>query len=239
VLQWPTPVLYKFALDFSEVEAAVEQLKPIWETAREIVTFAVLLWALVIVGWALFRLPKIVEALRHFGELRTPIWDLRTSVQSLMSMDIKGQLTELQESVEAAQAQLKEMQRQSVDERTEPLVVPDQPLDSQSSDDWEAIRIIWGDARDRLEAIITRIRDGRIKRKYDGIARYNYKDVIRTLYDDQLINVETRNISQQMNDTFLLYRRRTRPVTPEIVQQFKKWKADFDRNTPLPKTAQK
>jgi hypothetical protein len=205
----------------------MSDLKAFLADAKEIVTLLTFISALIVVGWALFRLPRILEALKHFNELRTPIWDLRSAVESLKSDDLKGQLDDLKKSVEAAQKQLSGYQRQTADERAE-AAVPN-PGASPIEDKWDDIRDIWAVARDKLEKIIERIPDGRVKRKYDGIARYNYTDVNNTLRDDGLITEEAAVASQKMNDTFLKYRRRSSPVTKDVLENFKQWQKEFDR----------
>ncbi len=193
-------------------------------------TLLAILWALIVLSWALFRLPRIIEALRHFDQLRTPIWDLRTAVQSLSDADWKGQLADLMQSIEAAQKQLAEMQRHAADERPAPTANRQAQETSLTEDKWEDIRRIWTEAREALEKIIDNISDGRTRRRYNGITRYSYAEIAKTLRHDGLISEEAAEAVQRMNETFLIYRRRSRPVTQEILQQFKNWKEDLDRH---------
>jgi len=200
-----------------------------WSHAREALTLMAILWALVVISWALFRLPKIIEALRHFNDLRTPIWDLRTSVQALLAADLKGQLADLASSVEAAQKQLAELQRHSADERALPAVADQSQSPLVSQDKWEEMRTIWTEVREKLEQLIDDIPDGRVRRKYDGISRYSYADISKTLLKDGFIDNSTSKAIERMNETFLSSRRRARPITNDDLQSFKELKSEFDR----------
>ncbi len=207
-----------------------------WEQAKQVITAMLVIWALWIIGRSLARLPKIIEALKQFNDLRKPIWDLRTSVETLLNMDIRTQLDDLKASVEAAQQKLNEIQRQATDEGVEDLPIAALPLPlpttSNDQDRWEQIRTIWANGRDRLEAAVKAIPDGRVRRKYETIARYNYDPIIRQLVADGAISQEAAHASQNMNDNFLALRRRKQPVSEDMLNRFKDWQAEIERQLP-------
>jgi hypothetical protein len=201
---------------------------PYWSEVKEIVTILVLIWALWLIGRALARLPKIVEALVKFNELRTPIWDLRSSLETLSKLDIKPQLDDLKASLEAAQNKLNEMQRRAIDEREIDAPVAALPVSEQNR--WEDIRKLWEEARDQIESKIKTI-DGRKQRKYENITRYSYAPIINQLADDGVIDEETANAARRMNQSFLALRK-NRDVSEDNLDSFRQWKSIIDRVLP-------
>jgi len=151
-----------------------------------------------------FRLPKIVSDLKESGN-------------------------EINEKLQSTLKQLKELQRIVADDRPAEEIppidnfVPSNP-EKNDSENWEKIKQYWADIRNYIEGIVEGIKDGRVARRYDRIPRYSYEDVIRSLFKDNLIPPGKTSIMLEMNNRFLSLRRRSKQITPDIVQQFEEWK---------------
>jgi hypothetical protein len=95
-------------------------IKLSWSEAKEIMGLLGFFLAVIAALWALYRLPKIAQLLIEFQRAKTPIWDLRTAVTDLQSLEpfIKEQLAALRTSIHEAKLQLSELQEQ-VDQNRE------------------------------------------------------------------------------------------------------------------------
>ncbi len=91
--------------------------------------------------------------------------------------------------------------------------------DAGSVDAWDQIRNTWTNVRDRIERKIEQL-DGRVRRKYENIARYNYANVIQQLHKDEELGEGARDALVKMNDLFLKFRRNPRRATKEEAERF-------------------
>lgn len=197
--------------------------------AGDVISKCLFAASLLIAGYALYKLKTIVEVVSKLNDSKSSISELRQSVQTLSDIDISKQLADLKESVEAAQKQLLEMQRHSVDERpivTDAIIAPPIEVNMlQEENSWLKIREIWGVSRDYLEkAISTRITDGRRRRKYETMTRYNYAEIIDLLLQDGAISNSAADAAQNMNRKFLALRSRKRPAERSELDEFIEWK---------------
>jgi len=87
---------------------------------------------------------------------------------------------------------------------------------------WEHLRELWSESRDRIEAAIESL-DGRVRRKYAQIPRYSYAPIIRRLRDDGAISARAADALLSMNEQFLALRRRPANATWAMVDQFSGW----------------
>lgn len=99
---------------------------------------------------------------------------------------------------------------------------------------WENIRSKWADARERLEIMIEQL-DGRVRRKYGKISRYNYEDIIRQLQNDKSLTTGAANALSDMNRRFFSLRSNPARATLQDVISF----AELHRRagTELPSTS--
>jgi predicted nucleic acid-binding Zn-ribbon protein len=203
-------------------------MSPLWEHGGELLTCVLVVWATGVVTWALLRLEKIYISLKRVNDLRDPIAELRKALGALPAAELKERLAELKQSSEIVHNQLVELQRFAADERAIMVRNGHAQDGAPSLDKWEQMRTAWTEVRDRLEQIIRNIPDGRLRRKYEGISRYSYSDINNALRNDGFINDTVSEAIEGMNETFLSSRRRSRPVTSDEMQVFKRLKEEFD-----------
>jgi len=185
----------------------------------ELTVYALLAIAVISAVW---RISKIIEALRAFHENSGPIWDMRQTVTEL-----KALVPTITERLKALQSQVVAIQRNSADEAL-PASTSEASADIESDDDWEAIKTQWGQARDQLDEIIEE-GDGRTTRKYEKFPRYNYSTIIDNLLADELIDSAIAKNARSMNTEFLSLRNRKRPIDDKVKGDFEKLKRAFDR----------
>jgi hypothetical protein len=196
-----------------------DDIKQTYSVGKELFQLSVYFLAAVAAIGVLWRLPKIIELVQAFGQNKGQIWDLRNTVQ-----EMKEFVPDITEKLQALQTQVVAIQRDTADS-----LIQSQSVESSSAsdDDWESIKKMWTDARDRLEKIIEQA-DGRRARKYEKLARYNYTDVIKNLLADGFIDISIAVDARYMNDEFLLLRNRQRPISQDIKNRFAKRKKRFD-----------
>ena len=199
------------------------QVTQAYEAAKHLFELVVLFLCAVTALRVLRRLPKIIELLREFRENRSPIFALLTTAQELKEL-----VPTIEEKLQALQKQVIAIQLHSANNRVQSSSAT--AADPQSDDDWDSIKKMWSDARDKLEAIIDSA-DGRRKRKYEKIERYDYTTVIQTLAADGLISKSIEDDALHMYDEFQSLRNRKRPITDEIKRKFCAAKKQFDEET--------
>ena len=86
---------------------------------------------------------------------------------------------------------------------------------------WEAIRSIWREARDRLELAIEGISRSRVRGKYSKLDRYSYRDVINALEKDGVIAPTVSNDLRAMDIKFNTLKFRPQSITSAQAAAFK------------------
>jgi hypothetical protein len=86
--------------------------------------------------------------------------------------------------VKGLQTRLADIQRVSSDDS---VLASQSKEDPSARENWEEIKNIWSDARDKLEKIIDD-QDGRKTKKYGQMSRRDYTTIINTLLGDGLID---------------------------------------------------
>jgi hypothetical protein len=187
----------------------------------------------------LWRLGKIVDLVKAITQGRSQIWDLRDTARSLQTAvedvrkarsEIASVLNDFKDAdiagvVKAMEKQVADIQRVTTD---------DSVLASQTKEDpsaranWEEIKNIWSDARDKLEKIIDD-QDGRRTRKYGRMSRLDYTTIINTLLSDGLVDKTIARDASYMNDTYLSFKNQRNPITEEVKREFNQRKRNFDR----------
>jgi hypothetical protein len=157
--------------------------------------------------------------------LQSTVEDMRSARSEIASVLNDFKDADIAGAVKALQTQVADIQRVSTD---------DSVLASQSKEDpsaranWEEIRNIWTDARDKLEKIIDD-QDGRKTKKYGQMSRRDYTTIINTLQIDGLIDKAIARDAAYMNDTYLSFRNQRNPITEEVKREFNQHKRNFDR----------
>jgi hypothetical protein len=231
-LRWPGwPDVEKFFADLTWTD-----VKQAFDVGNELFTRLVYFLIALAVIVAVLRIRKIIEALGEFRRSRGPILDLYDRIDDLKSnvlptIDQKVQALQTQikeqidEKLQALADQVKAGQQYAGDNLIEPETVDS--ADSPPNNDWELIRSIWTDARNKLEKIIEEA-DGRRTRKYARLPRQNYKDVITALLNDGFINNSIADDAYFLNRQFRSLRNGKRVITDEIKNEFARRKKHFD-----------
>jgi hypothetical protein len=176
---------------------------------------------------------KIVNGIRH---ARSPIWDLRDTVDQLTKLEpaIKelksleplirklGQdVPLLFEKVDASNKKLTELQLDSVASRTDDEVDRDAAringFSNSDDDRWADLQEYWRRNTRRLEYIIDKIPDGRTRLAFDRMSRTNYRAIITRLEEGGFLTKASANASRDLIDLFNKYRPRNRKVTAAVV----------------------
>jgi hypothetical protein len=110
-------------------------------------------------------------------------------------------------------------QPQAVQSRLEPSDANVQ--DGASPANWETVRAIWRDARDRMELAIEGIGSSRTRAKYSKLPRYTYRDVINALETDGIIGRTVSDKLRSMDTAFNTYKFRPKSVSAEEVASFR------------------
>ena len=119
-----------------------------------------------------------------------------------LSKDLSYNITTLQNKVDA------------VRDDVETSSVP-----GQEAQYWNELRQLWSDTRSQIEATVEAL-DGRVRRKYARLKRYNYKAIIDQLAQDGGIDEDTRKHLIDMNDTFFSYRSNPSRVDARVLGQY-------------------
>jgi hypothetical protein len=93
--------------------------------------------------------------------------------------------------------------------------------DGSSPNNWETIREIWRNARDRMELAIEGIGSSRVRAKYSKLPRYTYRYVINALETDGLIGRTVSDKLRSMDTAFNKYKFRPKSITAEEVDAFR------------------
>jgi hypothetical protein len=198
-------------------------------------------WWLVLVSvlGMLLKVKAIAEIIKGINEARSPIWDLRGTVNQLHTLepvisDLKAleplirqlgeQVPLLYEKVDTAQRQLTELQLENASSRTDGTRDEvDADADGRTTqvveteDHWEELREYWFRNAKRLEYVIEKIPDGRTRLSFDRMSRRNLKTIIKKLEDADFIDAASANASLRLVDEFNRHRPRHKVVPAEVV----------------------
>jgi DNA gyrase/topoisomerase IV subunit A len=227
-------------IDLSHTKDIIEQIaRPTWTEVKWVFEFTVYFFACIAALGMLWRLPKIVELVKAITEGRRQIWDLRETAQSLQSTlddmkqarsDITSVINEFKDAdiagiVKAMEKQVADIQRVTTDDSVLASLSKEDP---SARENWEEIKDIWSDARDKLQKVIDD-QDGRKTRKYGRMSRLDYTTIINTLLSDGLIDKPIARDATYMNDTYLSFKNQRNPITDEVKREFNQRKRSFDK----------
>jgi len=227
------------------IPGATEIVGLFWSAARwlalnsgeviRVISFAFLSWALFM---GAMKLETVFNIVRGFNEARSPISQLRSSVDDIKSTvrevvssvtDVKasarefdrnmGVLKEFNERFRALSDQVIGLQEEAVSQRTDAGPLPAEAAADVDSDEqnWEEFRAIWKHNNQRLEAIIKNKLAGARQRKYDNYSRTDYPFIIGRLFEDGVLAGTARDKSIELHRMFMSYKSRRKPVTDEVV----------------------
>jgi hypothetical protein len=209
-----------------------------------IVLIAILLLYPLIWRLTIKQLTAAISAIETAKELPATIDRLNDASAQLIK--VNQELTSLKEvlvnidsindSLEVANRRLADLQRaadlQRVAVAEEPAPLPDKNgaalLKRSDVENWETVGMIWREVKDRVEAMIDRIPDGRVRRKYNTITRYQYAEVASFLRSDGLLTQAQANALMEMDGNFRSIRNRRTEVTQNVLDQFVRWQKTFE-----------
>jgi hypothetical protein len=96
-----------------------------------------------------------------------------------------------------------------------------QAIAEDSFANWEVVRSIWRDVRDRLELAIEQIGRARVRAKYSRIPRYRYRDVINALESDDAVRPSVADKLRRMDNLFQTLKFRPATVKDFDVAEFR------------------
>lgn len=98
---------------------------------------------------------------------------------------------------------------------------PSETLNDTRLENWEAIRALWRNARDRIEASIEGMLRTSMRGKYSKIPRYTYADVIVQLRKDRVLGPKQMAELLRMDTFFNSAKFKPKSVTSQDVSSFK------------------
>lgn len=231
-------------VDWREIaKSGVEFLvgfKTAWPEIKGVLELAAMILVSSAAIMAMFRLRTIAQVVRDFRHSEGPIETIRNAAERIQDFgriepvvkSLSEELKFLGDKIDAAQRQVAEQQRLITSERTEAAPpsdsaapqeedIPAAPSLATSITDidanWIELREIWYRNTTRIETVISSITDGRRKLKYDRLPRYQYNPIIDSLERDGKLSNAAATASKRLNQVFMSFRPRNRPVPDEIL----------------------
>lgn len=195
---------------------------------------------------ALFKVKEIKEIVIGIREARSPLWDLRSTVDQLHELkpiiadfktlepsirrlsDEMGLLTNKidanTDKIDANSKKILDLQLDGLSGRTEEtaetesFAYPENNASLPQEDYWEQLQEYWRRNTRRLEYAIETIPDGRTRAAVDRMSRTNFKEIIDRLEKIGQISKASANVSKDLIDLFNRYRPRNRKVTSSVVE---------------------
>lgn len=199
-----------------------------------------LFWWLVLFAafGVLFKIRTIRDIAVDIRHARSPIWDLRDTVDQLHKLEpvikdfrtleplirkLGEDVPFLFDKVDASNKKLTELQLDSVGNRTEEAIDEEgvshgNGLTGIEEDRWPELQEYWRRNTRRLEHVIENIPDGRTRLAFDRMSRKNYKAIIRRLEGGGYVDKASAKASLDLIDLFNRYRPRNRMVTDSVVE---------------------
>lgn len=180
---------------------------------------------------------QAIETAKTLPDTISKLTDASTRLQTVNSelVSLRDQLSALDgisERIQVVSRQLADIERRS--DEVIPAAVPpaagaerrrpNSQLVDQASE-------IWHEVRDGIEKLITSIPDGRVRRKYNSVTRYQYGEVASYLVNDAKLTERQAAALNEIDAAYRSIRNRRTEVTQGDIEKFKAW-----RNEILPPT---
>jgi hypothetical protein len=210
----------------------------IWEELKFVIQYGALFIGAVAFAVAISQIKTVARLISDFIVARGPIYALGTTITeveksvAVLSRDVdrlsklEPAMTEMAEKIEETFAQIANLQRLTVSERSGPAVEGAVPQSAngrttQSISDeernWERLRELWNANGERLDAVIERITDKRRRGRFRKMSRNNYPAIIDALATQGYISEPARKASQDLHSAFMSYKPRNRKIPDEAV----------------------
>ncbi len=96
---------------------------------------------------------------------------------------------------------------------------------------WDEMRELWEQTRrefdNRIATVISKITDGRRRRRYENLDKRSYEAVILKFYEDNWIDDDASNALLEMNLLFNSRKNKKRRVSKEELEQFLAWRQQW------------
>ncbi|MGL4398104.1 MAG: hypothetical protein ACRCS9_16325 [Hyphomicrobium sp.] len=234
----------------------------VWDNFKFLLQYGSVFAGAVAFAVALTQLKTIARLIRDFIEARGPIYSLGTTIAGTeKSVDalskevdrlsrLEPTIREMAEKIEETFAQIANLQRLTVSERTDTAAVEEIPqpmtdghavptIAAQNPDikNWERLRELWNNNGERLDSVIDRIPDKRKRGKFQRMPRTDYRAIINALADENYISEAVRNASVQLHSTFMSYKSRNRQIPDEAVGSVEVLDRMLEKEIPVPALA--
>ena len=191
--------------------------------------------------FAVGKTEKIATIIQDFRAARGPIYDLGNTITTTNGTvsklsrevdrlsDLEPKMREMAEKIEDIFAQIANLQRFTVSERTDtPDAIQNTPDGAvthapsasdaeRDAQNWERLRELWNKNCERLEAVMSSIANGRTRAKFLRLPRTNYQTIIDALADQDYITEAARKASGELHKTFMSYKPRNRKIPDQAI----------------------
>ena len=246
------------ALIVAESPARVLALS-VWENFKFLLQYGSIFVGAIAFAAALTQIKTISKLIRDFIEARGPIYSLGTTIAGTeksvgaLSKEVdrlsklEPTIREMAEKIEETFAQIANLQRLAVSERTDTTaaqevippsanghIVPQEPEQDSDARNWERLRELWNNNGERLDSVIDRILDKRKRGKFQRMPRTNYTAIINALAEERYISEAARNASVQLHTIFMSYKPRNRKIPDEAVGSVEVLDRMLNAEIPIP-----
>jgi hypothetical protein len=157
------------------------------------------------------------------AKVQTQLADLTAKFQTQLA-DMSAKLTaDMNTRLTETQDDLSTLVQQAMADVADETVIANE-TDSLRQKNWEEIKNIWLDVRNKLEARVKRAD----QRRYRSMRRYDYSQIIDKLADDGFINHQMKDDAKQIHDSYLSFRNGRLPIPDAVKVDVAQHKARFD-----------
>lgn len=210
-----------------------------WENVKFVLQYGSLFIGALALAAAVAQIRTIARLITAFIKARGPIYELGSTVIGVektvtnLSSHVnrlsgfEPTMREMTEKLEEIFAQVANLQRMTVSERTDTPAdqslepprgnsIEPPPIDPDQQN-WERLRELWNKNGERLDGVIEKISDKRKRGRYQRMPRTNYPAIINALADERFISETARKASLDLHGIFMSYKPRNRTIPDQAV----------------------
>ncbi len=212
-------------------------LKKLWEEFKFVIQYGGIFIGAVALAAAVAQIKTVAKLISDFIVARGPIYLLSSTITQVESSvgslskevdrlsNFEPTMREMAEKIEETFAQIANLQRLTVSERTENSPEETPPTNGRAASppppseepNWERLRELWNNNGERLDKVIEAIPDKRRRGRFQRMPRTNYPAIINALADEKLISEAARTASLDLHSTFMSYKPRNRKIPDSVV----------------------
>lgn len=211
----------------------------VWEDIKFLIQYGALFIGAVAFAVAVTHIKTVARLISDFIVARGPIYALGSTITqvetsvAVLSRDVdrlsalEPKINQMAEKIEETFAQIANLQRQAVSQRTEAATDEEASparngpvaIESPSTEErnWERLRELWNANGERLDRVIERIADKRRRARFQRMPRTNYPAIIDALAAQGIISEAARKASLDLHSTFMSYKPRNRIIPDAAV----------------------